>query len=99
MTGKQKQDYADCITGGCIPDQETYTKEEVDYLCKSLLAWAALQVDHQLDESLVDDIPNMVKVCEYKTIEGALQDFQEGFREEFLDLSNFFMYWLTNEKI
>ncbi len=94
MTEEQKQKYVDDIVCGSLPDQESYTKEEVREIAKILLVWSAEQIDHSWGEMKHDDVPDLVAQCEYKTIEEGIEDVQEGFENDILGLRDFITDWI-----
>jgi len=95
MNETKKQEYTEAIVSGNIPNQETYTKEEVLHLAKNILAWAALQIDHTWYEMKHDDVPDLVKSCEYKTPVEAITDVEQDFEEKMFNLRDFINDWLN----
>lgn len=94
MKLETKLEYIDNVVSGCIPEQETYSKEEVMYLSKTLLIWAAEQIHNSISQIEIEDIPSMVKECDYKTIEEATKDIQDSTIEELSELKKFISTWL-----
>lgn len=95
MKEEQKQKYANDIVSGSLPDQESFTKEEVKYLAGTILAWASQQIEHTLDEALHEDIPSLVANCEYVSIESGITDTELGIRNDFEELQDFILNWLN----
>jgi len=95
MKEEQKQKYVDDIVSGSLPDQESFTKEEMNYIAMSILAWCAEQIDHTWLEMKHDDIDNLVANCEYKTPNEAIQDVEQGMEDEMLGLRDFIMDYFS----
>jgi|JI10StandDraft_1071094.scaffolds.fasta_scaffold176422_4 hypothetical protein len=81
--------YTEDIINGVLPDQESFTKDEMREIALNVVSWAVLQVEHAWSEMKHDDIPELVANCEYKTPEEAISDVQEGFDDEVYNLIEF----------
>ena len=95
MNPEKEQKYIDDILGGSLPDQETFTKEEVFCISKVILSWASLQINHVIEEHFHDDIPNLVAVCGYKTIEEGIEDTEQALKDELFGLRDYISEWLS----
>lgn len=88
----KKKDYADDIVSGRIPQQESFTQEEVKEIIGTMAAWCAEQIEHDRAELFMTkkDATDMVRICEFKTpVEalvdnGAMIDEQLGALAEFI---------------
>lgn len=99
MDEAQKQKYTEEIVVGSIPDQESYNREEMRYIAQSILSWCALQIDHTWVEDMKhDDIPELVKFSEYKSIEEGIADVEEGMEQHIWGLQTFILDWFNLEK-
>lgn len=97
MSEEKKIAWTDCIVNGELPDQETFTKEEMEFLMKTVMTWVSLQMEHELEEVEHKDIPELVRECEYKTIEDGCKDIQEGMLGQLGGLPEFFRTWFGDD--
>ena len=95
MDEKQKAEYVDLIVGGGLPKQESFSQEQMKYLVMSVATWASEQVRHAMATAKHDDIPGLVKNSEYKSIEEAVEDVQNGIEEEILKTADFISEFIS----
>lgn len=90
---EQIEPYIDAVVNGYIPEQETFTKDEVAWLMTTVAIWCSLQLEHEIDESFHDDVQNLVANAEFETIEEGIEDVQEGIKERLYGLMDFMQKW------
>lgn len=85
----KQEEYTEDIINGRIPNQNTFTHGEVDFLLKTLLAYVVNQINDTVDECKTQDMDELISDCGYKTIKEALIDKEMYWQEEIFSLSDF----------
>ena len=91
MDEKTRQEWADSLIGGNIPDKENFTKEEVKILCQTLLAWCGLQMENVSDEldKSDEEIDDFLNEVEFKNIKEAYSDTIQYYHDQIISLKEF----------